>query len=120
MWNSKHSLALGLAAILALGATSQSTAAPVVANTTINKAVAGDTINVRWGWRGGWGWRGRFGIGLGLGLAGAALAAPYYGCPYGACGGPYYGYAAGPVYAYAPVFAYRPFYFGWRSRREFA
>jgi hypothetical protein len=117
MRNSKHLLALGLAGILALGATSPSIAAPAVANTVVSKAATGDTINVRWGWRGGWRRGSGFGIGLALGLAGAALAVPSYGCPYGACGGPYYGYAYGPAYAYAP--AYAPAYLGWGWRRQY-
>ena len=117
MRNSKHLLALGLAGILALGATSPSIAAPAVANTVVSKAAAADIINVRWGWRGGWRRGPGFGIGLALGLVGAALAAPYHSCPYGACGGPYYGYTYRPGYAYAPAYAYAPVYLGWGWRR---
>jgi hypothetical protein len=59
MRNRKHFLALGLAGILALGATSQSIAAPAVPNIAMAKATPADTIHVQW--RRGWGWRGGWG-----------------------------------------------------------
>jgi hypothetical protein len=121
MLNSKHSMAVGLAGILALGAASPSIAAPAVSNTVLSEAAAGDIINVRWGWRGGWRRGPGFGIGLGLALAGAALAtAPYYGYAPSYAYAPAYEYA--PAYTYAPVYAPAPIYFGWgwRSRREYA
>jgi|GEM_PF-3379686 len=112
MLNSKHWLALGVAAMVALGATSQSMAAPAVPNAAIAKAASSaDTINVRWGgwgWRGGWGgwgWGPGLGVGIGLGLAATALAGPYYGYDYAA---PAYGYAAP---AYVPTYGWR-----WRHR----
>ena len=118
-----HLLVLGIAGGLALGATSQSVAAPVPGSgAAVKTAAAGDTINVQWrrwgggwrggwggGWRRGWGWGPGLGAGLGLGLAAAAATAPYYGggyyggygCgPYGACGG--YGYAYAPAVAVVP------------------
>jgi hypothetical protein len=60
-----------------------------------------------WGWRGGgWGWRGGWGYGaLAAGaLAGAALAAPYYGYPYG------YPYASYPYYGSYPCYGVYPYY----------
>lgn len=117
MLNTKYLLALGTAGMLALGATSQSMAAPIVTGAAAVKAAAADdTINVqwrRWGWRGGWG-RG-LGIGLGLGLAAAALAGPYYGgYGYGGYGygGPY-GYAYGPAIAVVPAYGFVRPYYGW-------
>src|SRR5215468_11018271 len=99
MLNRRHLLVLGIAGVLGLGGTSQSTAAPVIASgAAVKVATAGDTTNVQWrrwgggwrggwggGWRRGWGWGPGLGVGLGLGLAGAAAASPYYG-GYG-CGG---------------------------------
>ena len=118
MWNSKRATALGLAGVLALGATTQAMAAPVSGNTVAVKAAAkGDKIDVRWG---GWGWGPGLGIGLGLAFAGAALAAPYYayGCAYPYCGGPY-GYAYVPAYRYGPAYAYVPGpHYGWRWRHR--
>ena len=77
----------------------------VAANKT---APANDTIDVRWGW-----WPGSA-SGIGLGLLGATIAAPYYygyphyyDYPYGYGG--YYGY---PSYAYGGFYP-RP-YWGWR------
>jgi hypothetical protein len=73
--NHKHALAAYLAGVLVRGATTQAPAASVPANAAgLKAAAAGDVTSVRW-YHGG--------FGLGLGLAGAAVAAPYYyGAPY--------------------------------------
>jgi hypothetical protein len=126
MANSKYPLVLGMAAMLALGTTSQSIAAPVPGSAAaVKSAAAGDTINVQWrrwggraGWGRGWGWGPGLGIGLGLGLAGAAAAAPYYGgygyCSYGYCGGPDYAYVEAPAVVVASGYGYAgPYYGGW-------
>src|SRR5271157_2135980 len=99
----KYLMAFGLAGALAIGALSESRAAPVLTNTAaVKAALPGGITEVQWrgrgwrgGWRGGWGgwgWRGGGwwpGAVLGGVAVGAAVAAsPYY---YG-YGYPYYGY----------------------------
>jgi hypothetical protein len=117
-------LTLALTVAGALGATAFTPAAagPIPTMTAaVAQAAPDHAIEVYWrgygGWRGGLGWRG-YGPGLAFGLAagalaGAAIAAPYYG------GGPgyYYGapmpsYYSRPVYAapYAYAPAYAPVY----------
>ena len=129
-------IALGLAGAVALGAVTPSIAAVPTAVAAVKSAPSGSTTEVRW--RGGWGWRGGgwrggwwgpgVGLGIGLGLLGAAAIAssPYYyggyGCPYGyyggyGCGYGYAGYYGGgyPAYGYGyPAYGYygRPYY-GW-------
>jgi hypothetical protein len=120
----RSSLAAAFAAsALALGVSAPVVAGPIPTMTAaVAQAAPSNTIDVfgrGYGWRGGFGWRG-YGPGLGLGLAagalaGAGIAAPYYGGP-----GYYYGapmpYYSRPVYAapyaYAPVYA-PPVYFGY-------
>jgi hypothetical protein len=129
------SLTIPLTVAGALAATSLSpaVAGPIPTMTAaVAQAAPDHAIDVYWrgGWR-GFGWRG-YGPGLAFGfaagaLAGAAIAAPYYG------GGPayYYGppmpaYYSRPVYAapyaYAPVYAppvyapYGGYYYGAPSR----
>jgi hypothetical protein len=123
-------------ALAAAGSLTPATAGPIPTMTAaVAQAAPGHTIDVYWrgGWR-GFGWRG-YGPGLAFGLAagalaGAAIAAPYYG------GGStyYYGapmpsYYARPVhvapYAYAPVYAppvydggyYAPYGYSYGYRR---
>ena len=111
-----HTLALGLAGALALGATVSASAGPFpVGTATVKEGATGQYTDVRWRGRG-------IGPGLAFGLAagalaGAAVAARPYG--YG-----YYGYDSGyydaPVYAepyaYEPVYP-APGYYGYRSGR---
>jgi hypothetical protein len=109
----KGAVALGIAGTFAVA--TPVFAAPVMSSGAAVKAAAPvQTTDVRWrgggwhgGWRGGGGFRGAapFVGGLALGLAGAALAAPYYG--YGYDSGPYYysdpGYVVvQPGYAVTP------------------
>jgi hypothetical protein len=133
-------LTIALTVAGAFGATGllSATAGPIPTMTAaVTQAAPDHTVNVYWRGRwGGFGWRG-YGPGLAFGLAagalaGAAIAAPYYG------GGPayYYGapmpsYYSRPVYAapyaYAPVYAppvygggyYAPYrsYYGYGYRR---
>ncbi len=102
----KHVIACGIAGALALAASAAS-AAPVPTNTAaVKSAVAGQTTQVRF-WHHGFFGPGPFIGGLALGLAGAAIAAPYY------WDGPAYAYAPGPVY-YDYGYAYAPGpYVGW-------
>ncbi len=128
----KLTIALTVAGAFAATAFTPATAGPIPTMTAaVAQAAPDHTIDVYW--RGYGGWRG-YGPGLAFGLAagaiaGAAIAAPYYG------GGPtyYYGapmpsYYSRPVYAapyaYAPVYAppvygggyYAPYgsYYGYR------
>jgi hypothetical protein len=121
---SMRSLKLALAASFAIaslaGAGSRANAAPLPTHVaTMKSMLAGNTVEVRWGWGGGWrggGWGGRgwggggwgyrgFGRrGLGWGAAaagavigGALVSGAYYG------GSPYYstgGYYSAPSYGY--------------------
>jgi hypothetical protein len=85
-----HTIALGLAGALALGATVSASAGPFPIGTAVKDATSGSVTDVRWRGRG-------IGPSLAFGLAasalvGAAVAAqPYYGPGYGY-------YDGGPVY----------------------
>ena len=130
--NKNLTIALTLAGAIAATGFTPATAGPIPTMTAaVAQAAPDHTVEVYW--RGYGGWRG-YGPGLAFGLAagaiaGAAIAAPYYG------GGPayYYGapmpsYYSRPVYAapygYAPVYAppvygggyYAPYgsYYGYR------
>jgi hypothetical protein len=105
----KYLLAVGVAGTMAIGAANPSLAAPVMSSTAAVKSTAPTPIeNVRFRHFG----PGAFIGGLALGLAGAALASPYYYGP------PAYAYDYGPTYyqyeyvtpgyAYAPA----PYYWG--------
>jgi hypothetical protein len=107
----KSTIALGVAGALAIAAASPSWAAPVPSNTAALKSAAPtETTDVRYFRHRGVGPGLLFG-GLALGLAGAALASPYYYDD-----GPVYGYGYGPGYDYGPGYAYGPDYVGpgWR------
>src|ERR1700751_2600592 len=115
MSSHKTGIALGLAGVVALSASTPSMASMPTAVAAIKTAPSTNTIDVRWGW-----WPG-IGVGIGLGLLGAAIASPYYygyGYPYGgyyggygypyAYGGygyPYGGYYGGYSYPYAGYYA---------------
>ena len=114
MSSRKTGIALGLAGVMALSASTPSMAFTPTAVAAITKAAPSTAIiDVRWGW-----WPG-IGIGIGLGLLGAAIAAPYYGYGYPYYSGYPYGYASyGYPYAYGYGYPYggyyaRP-YWGWR------
>jgi hypothetical protein len=98
MSRTKNTVALGLAGALALAAASPGWAGPLPAAPEAMKAAAATTpTQVHWRHHG-------FGPGavvggLALGLAGAALAAPYYY-------GPGYAYDYGPDYDYGPSYGY--------------
>lgn len=104
----KKTIVLGLVGALTMAAASPTWAAPVPSSTAAVKAAAAvPTTEVRY-WHRGFGPGAVFG-GLALGLAGTALAAPYYYSePYG------YGYGYGPryygpgYYGYGPSYAYGP------------
>jgi hypothetical protein len=103
----KTTLALSLAGTLAMAAAGPTWAAPVSTGTAAVKAAAPTpTAEVRYlrHHHRGFGPGAAVG-GLALGLAGAALAAPYY---YDAP----YAYDYGPSYSYGPGYAYGPGY-GW-------
>lgn len=104
----KNTVALGLVGALAMAGASPTWAAPVPSNTAaVKAAVSTPTTEVRFRHR-GFGPGVAFG-GLALGLAGAALAAPYYYAP-----PPSYGYAYGPDYYYGdPGYAYAPAPYAW-------
>ncbi len=100
----KRTIAAGVAAALAIAAATPSWAAPVPSNTAaLKSAMPSQATDVRYFRHRGFGPGLVFG-GLALGLAGAALASPYY---YDAPA-----YAYGPGYDYAPGYAYAP-YGGW-------
>lgn len=106
----KSTIALGVAGALAIAAASPSWAAPVPSNTAALKSAAPtETTDVRHFRHRGVGPGLLFG-GLALGLAGAALASPYYYDD-----GPGYGYGPG-YYDNGPGYAYGPGYGdpGWR------
>lgn len=102
----RTAIAFGLAGALTMATAAPTLAAPVLSNTATVKTEAPlRTTEVRY-WHHGFGPGAAIG-GLALGLAGAALAAPYYGYGYG-----YPGYAYGPgYYGYGPGY-YGPGY-GW-------
>jgi hypothetical protein len=112
-----HTMALGLAGALALGATAAASAGPFpIGNAAVKDSASGKVTDIRW--------RG-YGIGPGLGfglaagaLVGAAVAAqPYYYGPGYSYGGPVYAepYAYGAAPVYAPGYygyGYAPGYYG--------
>jgi hypothetical protein len=105
-----HTIALGLAGALALGATVSASAGPFPIGTAVKDATSGSVTDVRW--RGhGIGPGIAFGLAAGA-LAGAAVAArPYYYGPDYYYGGPVYDanvYGSGgyPVYAAPGYYGY--------------
>jgi hypothetical protein len=99
----KTAIAAGLAGALTMATTAPTWAAPVLSSTAaVKTADPLPTTEVRY-WHHGFGPGAAIG-GLALGLAGAAVAAPYYG----------YGYPGyGPGYAYGPgYYGYGPGYYG--------
>ena len=113
----KRTLTLGVAGALAITAATASFAAPVPTSTVaVKDAVASQTIDVRWHRHRGF-WPGAIIGGLALGIAGAALAAPYYydrpGYVYDYPG---YYYGSGPGYYDRPAYGYPPGPFYYRHR----
>ena len=111
-----HTIALGLAGAVALGATVSASAGPFPIGTAVKDATSGSVTDVRWRGHG-------IGPGLAFGLAagalvGAAVAAqPYYGPDY-YYGGPVYDpnvYGSGgyPVYAAPGYYGYGGYGHGW-------
>ena len=72
MSSRKTGIALSLAGVVALSAVTPSIASMPTAVATVKTASTTDITDVRWGW-----WPG-IGLGVGLGLLGAAIASPYY------------------------------------------
>jgi hypothetical protein len=134
---SRIAAALSIIGWLSVAAYEPAQAAPVTPLSAAAKAHDSGTVQVRYGWGGGWrggfgGWHGGWGPrgwGWGAGalaagaLIGAAAAAPYYG-GYGYGGGyypyydepaPYYGNGYG-YGGYYPAYGYRayprPYYYG--------
>jgi hypothetical protein len=90
MSSRKTGIALSLAGVIALSASTPSMASMPAAIVAIETAPSTEIVDVRWGW-----WPG-IGVGIELGLLGAAIAAPYYG----------YGYPSGYPYGYASYYGY--------------
>ena len=140
---SRIAAALSIIGSLTVAAYQPAHAAPVTPLSAVAKARDNGTVQVRYGWGGGWrggwgggGWGPR-GWGFGAGalaagaIIGAAAAAPYYGGGYGGGYYPYYdepagygyggygygGYDQGYAYVrpYPRPYYYRPYnpYYGW-------
>jgi hypothetical protein len=93
MRNKTRVSALVVASVVAVGIAARSQAAPVPMNSLAVHSVMipSDVVKIRWNrWHGGWRAPRPFIGGL---ILGGAIAAPYYGYPYGyGYGAPYWGY----------------------------